>query len=254
MFDIIHGLTADLQIIKRITQDVIKDFVDDGVIYLELRTTPLKLIISIDRKRGKEQAEENLELAVEAKKDHPGIVTGIDFSGLPGAGDIDDFLPILEKARSCGFPLSVHCAEIPDERETEKILRIKPERLGHGTCIHPDAGGSDKLWNLLLDYSIPIELCMTSNVKTGTVVKYENHHFDYLQKHGHPIMLGTDDKGVFSTTLSEEYCIAAKTFGLNIEQLWQLSYDSISYSFANESEKTKLTQTLMEWKQNMMTK
>lgn len=41
----------------------------------------------------------------------------------------------------------------------------------------------------------------------------------------------TDDKGVFMTTLSDEYYIAAKTFGLNKEDLWQISSKAMEYTF-----------------------
>ncbi|XP_046404183.1 adenosine deaminase-like protein [Ischnura elegans] len=282
IFDIIHKVTVKPSIIRRAAMDVIKDFANDGVVYLELRSTPrrvegsmtkkeyinavidsiresrnihpiiVKLIISIDRKAGVLEAEENLQLAIEAKEIHPDIVVGVDFSGNPAIGAFDGFIPVLEKAHKSGFPLALHCAEVPSVEETENILNLKPERLGHGTCFHPDAGGTQELWNALISAKIPVELCLTSNVMTATVKDYKNHHFDYLYKHGHPIVLGTDDKGVFSTSLSAEYCIAAKTFELNNDQLWQLSYDSINYAFASDYEKEKLREIFKEWKQKLL--
>ena len=47
----------------------------------------------------------------------------------------------------------------------------------------------------------------------------------------------TDDKGVFATSLSEEYHLVATTFGLTKEQLWELSYKSIDYIASGESVK-----------------
>lgn len=57
--------------------------------------------------------------------------------------------------------------------------------------------------------------------------------------------LQTDDKGVFSTSLSEEYQLAAVTFDLSPNDLWRLSQDSINYAFCEEHLKEKLKE---KWK------
>ena len=44
-------------------------------------------------------------------------------------------------------------------------------------------------------------------------------------------LLQTDDKGVFSTSLSEEYSIAAHTFSLSTTDLLELSLDAVDYIF-----------------------
>ena len=50
----------------------------------------------------------------------------------------------------------------------------------------------------------------------------------------------TDDKGVFATSLSEEYCIAATTFSLTREEVWKLSREAVGAIFEDETFKTKL--------------
>jgi len=57
------------------------------------------------------------------------------------------------------------------------------------------------------------------------------------------IYLQTDDKGVFATSLSREYALAAETFNLARENLWDLSYDSINYIFADDVVKKHLRTT-----------
>lgn len=50
----------------------------------------------------------------------------------------------------------------------------------------------------------------------------------------------TDDKGVFSTTLSEEYSLMARTFNLTEEKVWNLTFQSIDYIFGGENLKDDL--------------
>lgn len=39
---------------------------------------------------------------------------------------------------------------------TRVLLDLIPDRIGHGTCIHPENGGSDDLVNIVEEHSIPI--------------------------------------------------------------------------------------------------
>lgn len=269
IFDIAHALTITPQAVSVAACDVIKEFHEDNVIYLELRSTPravkdsmtkteyleaiikaieiskskcpqilVKLLISINRKQGYESAEENINLAIQFMEKYPGYVVGIDLSGDPTTGD--SFLELLETSRKVGLKITAHCAEVPNEVETNDILKFKPDRLGHCTCIHPSLQGSQQLFDMLLESKIPVELCLTSNIKCKTVSSYMCHHFQYLYKAGHPITIGTDDKGVFNTCLSKELEILSSVFNIETNQLKELSVLSVQYSFASTEEKKNL--------------
>ena len=36
------------------------------------------------------------------------------------------------------------------------MLNLIPDRIGHGTCIHPENGGADDLVDIVEEHSIPI--------------------------------------------------------------------------------------------------
>ncbi|XP_050450362.1 adenosine deaminase-like protein isoform X1 [Cataglyphis hispanica] len=222
VFDIAHALTITPQAVFTATCDVIKEFHEDNVIYLELRSTPrtvknsmtkteyleaiikafetsklqfpqilVKLLISINRKQGCETARENINLAIEFMKKYPEYIVGIDLSGDPTVNY--SFLELLEMSRKAGLKITAHCAEVPNEMETTDILKFKPNRLGHCTCIHPSLQGSKQLFDMLLESKIPVELCLTSNVKCKTVPSYISHQFKYLYEAGHPITIGASN-------------------------------------------------------------
>lgn len=46
--------------------------------------------------------------------------------------------------------------QVANEVETMDILKFKPDRLGHGTCIHPSSNGTEELYQTLLDSRIPV--------------------------------------------------------------------------------------------------
>lgn len=121
------------------------------------------------------------------------------------------------------------------------MLEFQPERVGHACCL------GDSHWKLLKSSKIPVEICLTSNVRTECVSSLDDHHFGLhlfhepykiflnktcsvichsshaktisscsavdLYSEKHPMAICTDDCGLFSTSLSHEYYIAATTFG-----------------------------------------
>lgn len=243
VFGILHCLTDNLTAIRAITKDVVQEFIADNVRYLELRTTPksvhnkmskdqyiktvldviieemktgkimLRLLLSIDRARGVDDAWDTLQLAknyVNQDK-YKSLICGLDISGNPKIGDVCDYIPVLQEAKKCGFRLAVHLAEVPNEKETLAILKSGlVDRIGHGTYIHHEMGGSHEMVHLVKEQNIPLEICLSSNIKSGTVKNVADHHFAHWRREAHPIVICTDDKGVFNTTLSEEFQMCAE--------------------------------------------
>ncbi|XP_041534915.1 adenosine deaminase-like protein isoform X2 [Microtus oregoni] len=246
MFQVIHQLTTSAEDILMVTKDVIKEFADDGVKYLELRSTPrgdgatgmtkktyvesilegikqckqenldidVRYLMAIDRRGGLTVAKETVELAKEFFLSTEDTVLGLDLSGDP---------------------------TIPDKKkETQMLLDLLPDRIGHGTFLNSAEGGAMGHVDFVRQHRIPLELCLTSNIKSQTVPSYDQHHFGFWYSIAHPSVICTDDKGVFSTNLSQEYQLAAETFNLTPSQVWDLSYESISYIFASDNTRSEL--------------
>uniref|UniRef100_UPI0035902B63 adenosine deaminase-like protein isoform X2 n=1 Tax=Myxine glutinosa TaxID=7769 RepID=UPI0035902B63 len=188
----------------------------------------VRLLLSIDRKNGAMVAMETVKLAQEYLLTSDDCVVGVDLSGNP---------------------------KIPgQDEETQALLELRPHRIGHGTFLKASRNGTSELVEHVRKLKIPLELCLTSNVKCQTVKTYHEHHFKFWFDQSHPCTFCTDDKGVFSTTLSEEYGIAATTFGLSPKQLWDISYNSIDFAFAQHDVKDKLRFTWNEHKHLILRK
>ena len=271
IFRVVHQIVDSAEAIYIATKDVISEFADDGVRYLELRSTPkeigtmtkdaymesvlaaikecnsnenigitTKFLVSIDRRNGTTVAEETVDLASKYQT-MTGVVLGVDLSGDPLAGKSSDFTGTLIRAKSLGLKTAIHLAETRESHsETKALLDSMPDRIGHGTCLLVEDGGHQEHVDFVLKHRIPLELCLTSNVKGQTVKGYDVHHFSKWYEIGHPCIICTDDKGVFATTLSEEYNLAAETFQLDYKSLWNLSAASIDCIFDSENVKDKL--------------
>ncbi|XP_074270112.1 N6-mAMP deaminase [Silene latifolia] len=185
----------------------------------------VRLLLSIDRRETLEAALETVKLALEMRGN--GVV-GIDLSGNPRVGDWKTFLLALVFAREQGLRVTLHCGEVPNQEEIHGMLDFHPERIGHACCLEEDA------WNKLKSMKIPVEICLTSNIRTNTISSVDAHHFADLYKLKHPMTLCTDDSGVFSTSLSKEYAIAATAFNLGKKEMFQLARNAVDFSFAEE--------------------
>lgn len=114
------------------------------------------------------------------------------------------------------------------------MLDWRPDRLGHMCCLN----GS--LERQLLSSGIPLELCLSSNIITLSKASFQEHHFGGLYGTGHPVALCTDDSGVFCTSLSREYAIAATAFELTHLQLEELALGAADYAFLGDEEKAAI--------------
>ncbi|ENN70705.1 hypothetical protein HUJ04_005248 [Dendroctonus ponderosae] len=274
VFKIAHEATNNMENLYEATRSVIEEFAEDNVVYLELRTTPrseetmsldqyidtvikaiqenesskimVKLILSLDRSKAKEEQARTLDVIIKYKNQYPNLIKGVDLSGDPAKGKF--FNDLFVKARENGLRTAIHCAELKNDDEVLEILKFNPDRLGHGTFLHPNYGGSAEIWKLYLAQNIPVECCMTSNVICLSATSYDKHHVQEWIKEQLPFSIATDDKGVFKTTLSNEFQLLYDNFKCSQLKLWEICNNSIEYSFASNEEKAFLKLALDQWK------
>ncbi|KAL2339169.1 hypothetical protein Fmac_013615 [Flemingia macrophylla] len=202
----------------------------------------VRLLLSIDRRETTEAAMETVILALEMR--HFGVV-GIDLSGNPAVGEWMTYLPALKFAREQGLHVTLHCGEVLNSKEIHDMLDFLPQRIGHACFFE------EEHWKRLKSSNIPVEICLTSNIRTLSVPTIDAHHFADLYNAKHPLVLCTDDSGVFSTCLSNEYKIAASSFGLGRKEMFELSKNAIEFIFADNVVKGDLRKTFYSAAENV---
>jgi adenosine deaminase/aminodeoxyfutalosine deaminase len=154
-------------------------------------------------------------------------VIGFGIGGNEVLGPAELFTEVFDYARKAGLHLVPHAGETVGPESVWAALRLGAERIGHGIRAVDDPA----LVAELARRQIPLEICITSNVATGSVAKLEYHPVRRLYDAGVPIVLNTDDPGIFGTTLNREYRIAQEVFGFSDRELTQLAENSFRFGF-----------------------
>ena len=146
-----------------------------------------------------------------------------------------EFKHVYARAKTCGLHRLIHAGEIGGpEKIREAVESLGVERIGHGiAAIHDPA-----LMDLLAERRIPLEVCPTSNLRTGALARQLNnpgatlqqHPLPQLLRHGIPVVLSTDDPAMFHVSLLGEYELAAQ-MGLSEAELVGLHRAAVEHSF-----------------------
>ncbi len=171
------------------------------------------LILMMDRSFTAELNEAVVERAIRFRD--RGVVA-IDIGGPRprGAGapyPYRDLAPLVARAREAGLGVTLHAGEegvnAPDPgpyiEEMHQVIDLGVDRIGHGII----AAFEPRLAERLAEQGVVLEICPTSNLKTGAVRDHEQMaEIVYgLRAAGVQVVLGTDGPEMIGTRLRAEY-------------------------------------------------
>jgi len=185
----------------------------------------IRWILDAIRQFGPETAKPVFDLAAERVND--GVIA-IGLGGDEERGPALLFRDLFRDARGKGLRLVCHAGEMSGPKSVWDALEIGAERIGHGIRSIDDPA----LVAHLAARQIPLEVCITSNVRTGAVASLRDHPVKKLYDAGVPIVLDTDDPALFGCTLPGEYELAAREFGFSEAQMNGIAANSLRFAFA----------------------
>jgi len=225
-------------------------YISVGVIYLWRNHDPAAFEpIFADLERARERAERELGLslywifdavrhftvpeaervflkAVELKPAHPSII-GIGLGGDERRTGSEPFRAFYAQAAQAGLRLTNHAGETTGPEAIWEALAIGSERIGHAVSAIQD----ENLVQELRAREVPLELCPTSNVRTGVCPSFAAHPLRRLFNLELLVTLNSDDPAFFGSDLANEFLLAHTEQGFTRDELRQLARNSFRASF-----------------------
>jgi adenosine deaminase len=198
----------------------------------EKRGLRLNWIFDAVRQFGPEPA---LEVVEAARRCASSRIVAFGIGGDELSVPTREFRHVYFRAKSSGLHPLMHAGEIGGaEKIREAVELLGVERVGHGiAAIHDPA-----LMDLLAVRRITLEVCPTSNLRTGALAQQlrnpratlVQHPLPKLLRHGIPVVVSTDDPAMFHASLLGEYEAAAQ-MGLSDAELVGLHRAAVEHSF-----------------------
>jgi adenosine deaminase/aminodeoxyfutalosine deaminase len=189
-------------------------------------------ILDAVRQFGAEKAERVLDLAIQFRDRN---VIGFGIGGDEAQGPAEWFKDVYARAADHGLHLTAHAGESAGPESIWGALNIKAGRIGHGLT----AGRDPELVEELAQRQIPIEICVTSNLRTGCCTQLAQHPVRRYFDQGLMLTLNSDDPAMFQTTLSGEYQLVQEAFNFSDDHLREMARNSFEASFLPAEKKVE---------------
>ena len=187
-------------------------------------------------------AEARLTAAYAFADTHRDLWVALNLAGIEenGFGHPMRFLETFRtlRARTPALALSIHAGEMDgNDSHIRDTLLLGATRIGHGVNLIKDPATM-----LLLAQSrrVLVEVNLISNLLLEYTPDLAKHPFPEYLRTGVPVCLNTDDRGMWDSTLTDEYFTAVKTFNLSWGEIVELGRNSLAYSFVQPAVKAKL--------------
>ncbi len=193
-----------------------------------------RFILDVGRQFGPEQAWQTVREAVEYQP-RGVIALGLGGDELHFAPEI--FAEHFAFAKNNGLHRVAHAGEVVGSESVWGALNaLEVERVGHGV----GARGDDALLEHLRAHRVPLEMCPTSNVKTGAIRSLADHPLPEFLRRGLMVTLNSDDPAMFDSTLTQEYLLCHGRLGLDWDEIKTLCINGLKASFLPDMDKQEL--------------
>ena len=258
--------------LRAVTEDVIEQLADDGVVYAELRFAPLlhlekglspeRVVATVERAAedlaratGVEvrlilctlrhfNAEQSMQTARLVEQFSGSRVAAFDIAGDEAGFPLDAHVAAYQFAREHGLRRTAHAGEACGPQSVWETLRLlDPQRIGHGTRSIEDA----QLVDHLRQKKIHLEMSPSSNVQIiPSIAKWEEHPIDRLYRAGVLLSLNTDTRMLNPVTLTGEYLEMQRVFGWTEAEFLHTNLMGLEAAFADDAVKERVRKRLTE--------
>jgi adenosine deaminase len=204
--------------------------------------TRVTLNCDLVRDTGPRRAAATLEAVMEVAGEAG--VAGITIGGSEHDFTPEPFAPVYQRAAEAGLHLTAHAGEAAGPDSVWSALHsLGVERIGHGVRSVEDAS----LIAYLAENRIPLEVCPTSNLRTGVAADWETHPVGTLLSDGAVVTISTDDPAMFHCDLAGELREVAGRYGAELAHPERLTLAAAAASWLAMEDKAALTARIAAW-------
>lgn len=248
--------------LERVAAEAVEDLAADGVVYAEVRFAPsLHMHRGLDRHRvigavlaglrrapdgcdagliidAMRQDDDSADVVAAALESHGDLLVGFDLAGPEAGFPASRHLRACRAAREGGLGLTIHAGEGAGPESIADALECGAERIGHGVRIVEDLTLADgavvgigALARRVLDESVPLEVCPTSNIHTRAFPSPAAHPLGLLHRTGFTVTLNTDNRLMSRTSMTAEWEVAVRHHGFGIDDLRAVTRNAVEAAF-----------------------
>jgi adenosine deaminase len=200
-----------------------------------------RVVLNCDlvRDTGPTRAMETLAAALEVAQEAD--IRGITIGGSEQAYPPELFTAVYRHAAQHGLRLTAHAGEAAGAASIKGALdALGVERIGHGVRVVEDPG----LLTRVVADQVPLEVCPTSNIRTGVVAGWDEHPVAALLTAGATVTISSDDPTFFHTSVADDLRQVADRYGADPGQL---THRAIDASWMTSDEKAGARATVDGW-------
>ncbi len=155
-------------------------------------------------------------------------IVGFDLAAEEFDGSHEQYLPLVEQAKSAGLGITIHSGEDTTPQMIKKSIELlKATRIGHGIRAIDDP----ELIELIIERDVHLEVCPTSNWLTNSITSLKDHPLPKLFKAGISLSINSDDPHLMGLDLTNEYEVCHKLFGFKEEDFIRVNQEAKRHSF-----------------------
>lgn len=230
------------------TVEAVQRGIEEGIALAAESGHAIRIGQLITAMRQNDRWMEIAELAV-AYRDR-GVV-GFDIAG-PEIGFPPSLHPeVWDFLAAANFPATVHAGEADGLTSIALAVHVgHADRIGHGARLiddivptadaDPAAAVLGPLANWVRDHQIPLELCPTSNIQTGTAASIADHPITRLKELDFAVTVNTDNRLMSRTSMTQEMTLLAQHAGWTIDDLADVTIAAAWSAFMHHDERRAL--------------
>ena len=189
----------------------------------------VEFLVAIGRNRPPEQVEALADRILALYE--AGLIVGVALAGPERGNPVKSFQRTFARFHEAGLGIEIHAGEWCGPESVWDALEYGyPDRIGHGVSLFQD----DVLVDVVRERGIHVEMCPTSNLRTGSISRIEEHPVARARQLGLSFSVNTDDPGPFECSMESEYETLSKAFGFDDSDFQRIYAQTLEARFQPE--------------------